>query len=215
MIAFGFVRVLASIVAALLAGVGLVAATPRAAAQSGASLQELAIDWVRGSFGSPLLCQIDGEPVRGMRRLNVTPGSRHARVPEARIIFVGMEVENATRCFTDLAKSVPDITGSLRMRFPGAERRDSSVRDFKAILRREGGVEFEIASGVLHLREIAGGENRDLDFRGGKARFLSLRPGSDVERVLSSVKSPRKLDLILSTRDGATLELPLFLTDVR
>ena len=180
-------------------------------------MQELAIEWVSGRFGSPLLCQIAGEPIRGMRRLQVARDPRRSALPLARIVFVSMEVDTATRCFTDLEKSVPNITGSLLLRFPGKERRDTSDRDFPVTLRRTGGLEFDVASGVLRLQEVGGApENkRDVDFRGGKARFLSVRPGTDVERMLSAIKSPRKLDVMLTARDGTAIKLPLFLAETR
>ena len=203
----------------LLAAV-LASAPPRASAQLGPSLQELSIQWVRGRFGSPLICQIDGRPVQGMRRLHITPGPRHLRPPVAKLIFVAMNAGEATRCFTQLEKSVPDIVGSLQLRFPGPERRDTANRDFKNTLRRDKGIEFDIAAGVLHLREIgAGGDaevsERRVDFRGGKARVLEVNPGSDAERMLSAITSPRKLDLHISARDGTTIRLPIFLAEAR
>lgn len=189
---------------------------PRAYAQA-PSLQEMAIEWIRGRFGSPLLCQIGEKPIAGMRRMTVAPGARHLRPPQARIIFVGMELKDATRCFTDLEKSVPDIVGSLALRFPGAPRRDSSNRDFKAVLRRQGGLLFDIVGGVLRLREVGADpdELRDVDFRGGTASFLTVRPGSDSERMLSAITSPRKLDLIVKAPDGTRLRFPIFLVDTR
>lgn len=205
-----------SLPAAVLSAVLAVAAAP-VAAQTGPSLQELAIDWALGRFGSPLICQIEGTPVRGMRRLQVVNGPRQLRSPLARIIFVSMEVEAATRCFTETEKSAPNISGTLEIRFPGAARRDTAHREFKTLLRREGGVEFDISGGVLRLQEVGVATNaaRDVDFRGGKARFGLVRPGTDVERLLSAIKSPRKLDLVITARDGTLVKLPLFLVETR
>ena len=39
----------------------------------------LALDWARGRYLSPVICETDGELVRGGRRLLITPGPRHAR----------------------------------------------------------------------------------------------------------------------------------------
>ena len=78
-------------------------------------------------------------------------------------------------------------------------------------------MEFDITSGVLRLREVGAqpDEKRDIDFRGGTARFLTLPPGSDSERMMSAVTSPRKLDLTLQSRDGTSFQFPLFLAETR
>jgi hypothetical protein len=195
-------------------------AAPRAHAQDGASMQELSIEWARGRYGSPVICELEGNPVQGMRRLHITPGPHHVRPPVAKVIFVGMEADQASRCFTQLEKSVPDILGSLQLRFPGPERRDTSLRDFKHTLRRENGLEFDIAAGVLSLRIVGSNDEgvaseRRVDFRGGKARFVEVAPGSDAERMLAAIKSPRKLDLHIAARDGTTIRLPIFLAEGR
>lgn len=206
--------------ALILIAAAVASATQPASAQDGASMQELSIEWVRGRYGSPVICQLEGNPVQGMRRLHITPGPHHVRPPVAKVIFVGMKVEQATRCFTQLEKSVPDILGSLQLRYPGPERRDTATRDFKHTLRREKGIEFDIAAGVLSLRVVgtsdeAEASERRVDFRGGKARFVEVRPGSDAERMLAAINSPRKLDVQIVARDGTTIRLPIFLAEGR
>ena len=43
-----------------------------------------------------------------------------------------------------------------------------SKREFNAILKRKGGLEFDVTQGVLRLQEVGGGQDarRDVDFRG-------------------------------------------------
>jgi hypothetical protein len=190
-----------------------------AAAQGGIQpdLNELALDWARGRYASPLLCEIGGRSLRGLRRLLIAPGPRDARPPVARIVFVDLEPGEATRCFTDLGESAPNVTGSLQIRLPGHSRRDTATRDFATALRRKGGFEFDVSDGQLRITEIgkeADGEHR-VDFQGGHARLYPVAKGSDDARLLSEFKSPRKLSLELDAPDGTRLRLPVFMTDQR
>jgi hypothetical protein len=187
------------------------------AAQSGPTLQDLAVAWARGSYGSPLICEIDGQPVRGMRRVQIVPAARKGRLTEARVIFVEMDVSADTRCFNDLGEAAPNISGAVRLRLPGPSREDTAKRDFKQLLRRTGGVEFDVTAGRLRLQ--AGGaapESPDTeDFSGGKAFLETVGPGSDSYRLLADFASPRKLSLELRSKKGTLIRLPLFLTEIR
>ena len=58
-------------------------------------------------------------------------------------------------------------------------------------------------------------EKQDINVRAGKARFESIRPGTDAERMLSAIKSPRKLGLIVTAKDGTTIHMPLFQVKIR
>src|SRR3990172_3742498 len=67
--------------AALLAALGLTAA---AAAQTAVpDLNHLALEWARGDFRSPLVCEIDGTPRLGLRRVTIAPGPATLERPAA------------------------------------------------------------------------------------------------------------------------------------
>ena len=202
-----------------LAGAGL-AAVFLAAGPAGAEvgdLRKLAVDWARGRYNSPLVCEIDGELVRGLRRLLVTPAPRQSVAPMGRLIFVEMDTERASRCFTDLGARVVNLKGTLKIRLPGPPRPDSARRELKGLLKREQAVTFDVVSGVVVETPIGKTdvEPRSVDFAGGTARLERVREGSDTERLLADYASPRKLRLEVRATDGTTIDLPIFLTDFR
>lgn len=192
------------------------AAAPTALAQ-GTDLRGLVIDWARGRYNSPLICEIDGEPVRGLRRVLVTPAPRQSTIPTGRVIFVEMDTERAERCFTDLGEDVPNLKGTLEIRLPGPPRADSATRELKNRLKRDNGMTFDIVTGTLVESPVGKptGNSRRIDFSGGTARFDRLREGSDEARLLADFDSPRKLVLTIRSEAGTSISLPLFLTDFR
>lgn len=179
-------------------------------------LNDLALDWARGQYVSPLVCEFDGAPIRGLRRIQITPGPRHTRPPVDRIIFVELEAEQATRCVGDLGAAEPNVRGSIQIRLRQVSRPDLARRDFTRTLERKGGFEFDVPAGGLRIQEIGpDGASRDVAFRGGKVRIHELSPGSDEARVLKDLQSSRKLLLELEAPDGSELRFPLALSDVR
>jgi len=188
-----------------------------AAAQAPPDLRGLAVNWVRGQYKSPLICEIEGQPVRGLRHVLATPSPQRTRIPMVRLAFVEMEVDKATRCFDDLGQPAPNLQGHLELRLPGRARSDSAVREFKTRLRRDRGFRFDIVSGKIRKQVVGAPELAPsvLDFSGGRARFERIQPGTDAARLLSDFDSPRKLQLTLTDRDGHTLALPLFLSELR
>ncbi len=180
-------------------------------------LRKLAVDWARGRYNSPLVCEIDGELIRGLRRLLVTPAPRQSVAPMGRLIFVEMETDRASRCFTDLGAKVVNLKGTLKIRLPGPPRPDSARRELKGLLKRERAVTFDVVSGVLQETPIGktDADSRSIDFAGGTARFETVREGSDPERLLADYKSPRKFRLEVRSPDGAIIDLPIFLADFR
>ena len=204
------------------AGLALAAAgvtlTVAAAAQQGIDRNVLALTWARGQYRAPLTCIFDGEPVRGMRRVTIGPGSRNVRPPVARLVFVELLTSEAERCFTEFGEGSPNLKGSLKIRLLGISRTDTARHDFESALRRDRGFDFYIASGRLELRQIGpeGGEPRSIDYRGGVASLHEVARGSDSERLLAGFRSPRKVHLRLQNRDGdEVIELDMLLTAPR
>ena len=202
---------------------GLGAAATLAAAAPGASqapalrLSDLALKWSLGSFASPLICELEGRPVRGLRRIEITSGPVRIQPPVNRIRFVDLEVQDASRCFTELAGDTPNVTGSLHIRLPGSHTPDAAQREFRESLRRRRGFEFEISKGILQIQEVTrpAPAPRAVDFSRGRARLSELPDGSDAARLLAPFRSPRKLLLQLEARDGTTLSFSLYLSSPR
>jgi hypothetical protein len=180
------------------------------------SVNDLAVDWARGRFASPVVCTFDGEPARGMRRVTISAGATHSRPRLARIQFKDIEAEDASRCISDMGRSVPNIRGSLEIHLAGTRPRDTAMRDFKSELRRNYGFEFVVASGRLQIEPIGSdSEAQVVDFKGGTAGLFEVRPGSDAARLLADFSSPRKIFLSVEAKDGTRIEIPLFMTDFR
>ena len=204
--------VLALLLAGVQPGQGQIIGAPR-----NMTVADMALDWSRGRFASPLICKLEGKLVRGIRRVMIAPGPSQQRPRVNRIVFVDLEGEAASRCLGDLSSDVPNVIGSLQIRLPVAGRSDTARRDFREALRRKRGFEFRISAGGLKLQPVTQPPSpaRIVDFRGGTALLRTLEPGSDESRLLAPFESPRKLLLQLSARDGTKLSFPLYMTDLR
>jgi hypothetical protein len=206
------------VVSATLALVTLLAASgPPAVAQRALepTIADLALRWVEGDFGSPLICQIDGEPLRGLRRISIAPPPRPERPPVMRITFVDLKTEDASRCFTELAGDVPNVLGWVHIRLPGRHGPDTAQRDFREAMRRKRGFEFDISAAKLGIQPVTQPPSAVSfhRFTGGKARMVAVRPGSDSARLLGGFPTPRKLLLELETREGTKLSFPLYVPE--
>jgi hypothetical protein len=194
----------------------LILAVPTAAvAQSpsrlGPGLDELALEWIRGEYRAPLICDIDGVPYRVLRRVLVSPGPRGARTPMNRLAFFDLEAPEGTRCHDETGVDQPNAIGSLGLVLEVRSRPDTAQHDFDAALRRKGGFEFKIRTGLLRLG--APGDKtsalREVDFSGGKAGIHKVERGSDSFRRLADFGQRRKLSLTLEAPDGTRLSLDL------
>ncbi|UCE85185.1 MAG: hypothetical protein JSU66_12655 [Deltaproteobacteria bacterium] len=198
----------------MLAGVGLlgVAALPaRAQVQPDGSgspdLNDLALDWVRGEYRAPLVCEIDDRPQRGLRRLMIGPGPRAMRPRANSLRLFDLEVETAKRCFDDLGGEEPNAEGVIHFSLRSRSRPDTARRDFSAALRRDSGFAFDIREGRVRVRRVGepNAEPRVVDFASGVLRVETVARGSDVERRLLEFGGLRRLTLRLEARDGTTL----------
>ena len=86
------------------------ASSPATAQQASApDLGTLALTWARGDYATPLVCEIDGQPVRGLRRVLIAPVPKRLGHPAAKITFVDLEPGEARRCFNDFGQPEPDL----------------------------------------------------------------------------------------------------------
>jgi hypothetical protein len=198
---------------ARLAGACLLALAigPPCAAQTAApDLGRLVLEWARGDFRSPLVCEIDGAPRLGLRRVTIAPGPPTLERPAAHLRFFDLEVPDGTRCGTETEKEVPNAIGTLALAHRGRSRPDTAAHDFAATLRREGGFEFEIVSGRLDLQPAHDpAASRRVDFRGGRAYLAEVKRGTDAWRRLAEYPVLRKRTLRVEAPDGSSLALDL------
>ena len=181
-----------------------------AATAQGPDMNQLAIGWAVGSYAAPLVCEIAGEPQRGLRRLAIGPGPRGSHRIVGRIEFSDLEAGEASRCFDEMGRRQPNLVGWVDIHLPGHSRPDTAERDFKTELRRGRGFTFEITGSRLRIEPIGSdaGPPRLLDLRGGEAKLELLLEGMDETRLLADFSSPRKLVLRLRPRAGTGWPVP-------
>ncbi len=196
----------------LLIGLAVLAVSASARAQSGPDLNMLAVQWVSGEFASPVMCEIEGETVRGIRRLTIEPHRDRDRRIVGLLRFIDMEADGAKRCFDTLGRPMPNLVGKLYMRIPGRSRPDTARRDFRHALERDKAFSFEVVRGALKVQPIAlpPGEAKVQDLRRATVRVSLIAPASFADRELAPFRSPRKALLELNGRGELSLELPIF-----
>ena len=174
-------------------------------------LNQLALEWIRGEYRAPLICEIEGVPYRALRRILVGPGPRSARTPMNRLTLFDLEAPEGTRCHDETGGEQPNAIGSLALVLDARARPDTAQRDFKVALRKQGGFEFQISTG--RLRVGAPGDSasalREVDFSGGTAEVRKVDRGSDAFRRLAEFGDRRKLSLRLEAADGTRLSFDL------
>ncbi|MBW2313406.1 MAG: hypothetical protein JRH10_04370 [Deltaproteobacteria bacterium] len=195
----------------------LVAISPGDASAQGADLNRRALDWLRGRWASPIVCDYEGSARSRLRRLVIAPAAKHVRPTANRITFHGVDTDVASRCSDILGVPAPDVRGSLLVTLPGISRTDLANVEFQRAMRQRGGFDFDIMSGRLRLASWAeGAEPRIVDFAGGVARVRMAKRGTDAARILAPFDSPEKRTFEVETADGAEkLSFHMMLYDFR
>jgi hypothetical protein len=170
----------------------------------------MALVWARGRYVAPMVCQVDGEPVRALRHVQILPTPPTATEKGMRVTFPDPEARGATRCFSELGAEEPKVAGALVLGRSGRTRPDTAEHDFNSILEREEGFDYDVRSGSLQITGWApGATTREVEFAKGVARMRRVRNGSDVARLLSGLTGDRAVSLELESADGTKLFFPL------
>jgi len=194
-------RAVAPLHAVLALAGALVAAA--SGAQPRGDLNDLARTWTFGEWATPLVCELGGEPRRGLRRIVAGPAPRD-NVPRAnKLVFEPLQLPAGTRCILDTGETQPEVAGAVFYHLEGHSRPDIADHDFQEALERDGGFTFKVTKGALHV------DGRRVDFAGGRLRFERARPGTDAWRRLRDLPSPQKLVLTLEAKDGTRLAFDL------
>jgi len=183
-----------------------------ASPQAEPTLNDLVAQWSRGSFRSPLMCEVEGELLRGVRRVLIRTEKFASNDPQTSLELIDLDPGQATRCMDATGRQVPNLSGKLQLRRDGHRHPETARRDFKRALKQDKAFEFRIVSGNLRVQAVAlpPAESRLLDFQGGRARLSLLFPATDAARALKDFPSGRKLVLTLESRSGEVFVLPLF-----
>lgn len=153
--------------------------------------QKLVHNLMLGRYTMPVTCTMsDGSLIEREESLVFRPSNDRAGFPTIRATFFGIDAPGAARCYNGAHPRLMDRRGVLYLSFEAHYRPDLGMHDLRQILKREGSLEFRVASGALLLREIgadAEGEPTRLDFGERSATFVvsSVRPQSDADKVIS------------------------------
>ena len=82
------------------AALGLLWVSPSGAAEP--SLETFAFDWAAGRYVSPVVCEVDGVPIRGGRYFEVVIRDPRRGASGLELRFEDLDASEATRCFDDL-----------------------------------------------------------------------------------------------------------------
>ena len=171
----------------------------------------LALLWAQGDYRAPLICEIEGTPRRALRRITVRVAPRTSHRAMDRMVFHDLEAPPGTRCYGEAGGAQPNLVGRLMVAFEGRNRPDTADYDFKDTLRRKGGFELRIASGVLRVgapgRPLS--ELEAVDFSGGRVALLVVRRGSDAFRRLAEFGPRDRRTLVLGAPDGRSWSFDL------
>jgi hypothetical protein len=170
-------------------------------------INTLALEWARGQYRAPMVCDFEAGPQRVLRRVLVAPGPIGETPIQDRIEFPDPEAPGAKRCFSALGSDEPFVAGRLAITLRERARPDTASHDFEQTLRREHGFEFEVLSGRLKLGKLGPSDDapKEIDFAHGKARLRMVEPGSDAAKLLSEFPKLPGFTLDLSSPDGTQL----------
>jgi hypothetical protein len=195
---------LARVVAAWL--LVLAVSASAASAQELRDLNDLARAWTYGQWATPLICELNGEARRGLRRVLVGPASRDLVPRSNKLVFEPLKLPPGAACTIDTGERQPDVAGAVYFHLEGHSRPDISDHDFQEALQRDGGFVFKVTKGTLQI------DQRPVDFASGRARFELARRGTDAWRRLSDLPGAAKLVLTLEAKDGTRLAFDLVRT---
>ncbi|MDP6540943.1 MAG: hypothetical protein QF410_15465 [Planctomycetota bacterium] len=174
-------------------------------------MSTLALLWAQGNYRAPMICEIEGQPRRALRRLVIRTGPRTATRALDRLTLFDLEAPEATRCYGEAGNDQPNLIGSLTLVYDGRDDPDLAKRDFEDRLRREGGFTFRIFAGRLRIGAPgAPAESLEtVDFKDGTVTLEAVRRGSDAFRRLAEFGPRDKRVLHLAAPDGRRWSLDL------
>ncbi len=122
------------------------------AKNTGPTLTDVALEWSRGRYVTPMICKIEGEALRAQRRALIAPGEKKYSKTLLQVRFYRMQLPAApSNCFSVLGVQEFDMEGGFVATVVGKSRADSLERDFKEMLERKGGIELVIEESQLRL----------------------------------------------------------------
>jgi len=190
--------------------VGLCASLARAQSpRQGESpdINTLALDWIRGQYRAPMVCEFEAGPQRVVRRVLIAPAPKRVVPVQDRIEFPDPAAPGVKRCFSELGSDEPLVAGGVAITLRAPSRPDTASHDFEQALRRERGFDFDVVDGTLKLGRFGTSDEplQEVDFSHGKARLHLVQPGTDAAKLLSDFHDLPGFTLELTSPEGRRL----------
>jgi len=153
---------------------------------------DIALNFIAGRYIMPVLCKrADGTTleVEDAVELRFAPESGSGKAA-LKVTFSGIDVANASYCYSSIERRVVDRRGSLFVHFRTRNRPEYGMADFRR-RAKAGPLTYNAHRGELFAREIgpdaAKAEPRVLSFDGGDSRLVveSVPNGTDGAKVVS------------------------------
>jgi len=187
---------------------GLFASMARAQSpHQGADINALALDWIRGQYRAPMVCEFEAGPQRVVRRVLIAPAPKRLVPVQDRIEFPDPAAPGVKRCFSELGSEEPLVAGGVAITLREPSRPDTASHDFEQTLRREHGFDFDVVDGALKLGRFGTSDEalQEVDFSHGKARLHLVQPGTDAAKLLADFHDLPGFTLELTAPDGRRL----------
>jgi hypothetical protein len=146
----------------------------------------LALYWLKGRFRAPVSCvREDGSTIELEEAIVVREGDKQSGMETLRITFFGIDVPDATKCFSLIEPDVPDRRGSVYVTYRSTRRKGVGVHDFKRAAK-DRLLEYQIVAGTLRVRDIG-------------------QPDSDARIIRFEDDYPLRVSTVTPRSDGAKL----------
>ncbi len=174
-------------------------------------VSSMAVMWAQGEYRSPMICEIDGQPARALRRVVVRPGPRRGARLSGRLTFFDLEAPSNTVCYGETGGDQPNLIGALYFVLEGRANSDTARHDFDETLRRKGGFAFDVTGGSLRGGPpgAATGGLPAFELAEAELRVDTVARGSDAFRRLADFGARDKRVLTLQLADGRSWSFDL------
>ncbi len=157
-----------------------------------------ALNWLIGRWRMPVTCvREDGTTVDIHDAIVIKPAMEDAAGRTLRVVFFGIDVADARRCYNLIDSHVPDRRGVLYLTYVSQLRFDVGLTRLRKTLE-DGGISYEITRGNMRIRHFGEPESDPvmIDFTKKDATLdiTLLRPNTDGYKLLKPLAKSEDAD---------------------
>jgi len=183
----------------------------------------VAIAFLEGRYTSPVTCKrSDGSTIEVPVSMVFKSAPEDGGGDVAKVTFFGVEVADATYCYSLIERRIVDRRGSILLRYRSHNRTDLGISDFRRALKA-GPLTYNASLGEIAERGIGSDPGdvptRTLSFEGGDSRLVleDVPYGSDGAKLLDRFRPtpdgakpddvPRRFGFHFYAKDGTDFRL--------